>query len=376
MIMDFLKKQFIDVIEWDWQDDDILMWKYPMQDNEIQNGAVLTVRDGQIAVFVNEGQVADVFSPGKHKLTTATLPLLTNLKNWDKLFASPFKSDVLFFNTRLQQGRKWGTTQPVTVRDSEFGMVQVRAFGMYTYRLNDPAEFYKNITGMDTNYTSEQIEPQLRNLINANLANSLGNSPVPFIDLAANQIEMGNEIQKSLVDNFLGLGLSLEAIIVENVSLPPALQEALDKRMTMGVLGDMGAYTQYQTAEAITLAAENEGGIAGIGAGLGVGMNMGNVMGAAMGNQMPNAMNPQMANQMNAQMTGQMPNAQVQAQQAQATMQQPNQAQPNAQPAPASAPQEDYTAKLIKLKTLLDQELITQADFDAAKTEILAKLTQ
>ena len=141
-MMNFISKQFIDVIEWDWQNDDILMWRYPFADNEIQNGASLTVRDGQVAVFINEGQVADIFSPGRYKLNTQTLPILTNLKNWDKLFASPFKSDVLFFNTRLQQGRKWGTAQPVTMRDSDFGMVRIRAFGMYNYRISDVAKFW------------------------------------------------------------------------------------------------------------------------------------------------------------------------------------------------------------------------------------------
>lgn len=352
MIMDFVKKQFIDVIEWDWQDDDLLMWKFPMADNEIQNGASLTVRDGQVAVFVNEGQVADVFTTGRYTLNTQTLPLLTNLKNWDKLFQSPFKSDVLFFNTRLQQGRKWGTAQPVTVRDAEFGMVRVRAFGMYAYKVADVAKFYQSITGTGNSYQTEQIEPQLRNLVNANLANSLGQSNIPFIDLAANQTVMGNTIKDALQASFAEFGLSLEAMIVENVSLPDALQKTLDKRIAMGMIGNLDQYTRYQTAEAIPLAAQNEGGLAGIGAGLGVGMNMGQVMGAAMmGTQQPQTANAQTVDP------------------------QATQPQANSQP-PNTAPQTDFTTKLTQLKTLLDQGLISQADYDEAKTKVLAQLTQ
>lgn len=192
----FIKKQFIDAIEWDWQDDDVLMWKFPMADNEIQNGASLTVRDGQVAVFINEGQIADVFTAGRYELTTETLPVMTNLRNWRMGFDSPFKSDVLFFSTRLQQGRKWGTTQPVTVRDSDFGMVRLRAFGMYSYKINDVTQFYQTITGMNDSYRAEQIEPQLRNLIVSDLASGLGQSQVPFIDLAANQGLMADEIKK------------------------------------------------------------------------------------------------------------------------------------------------------------------------------------
>lgn len=341
MVFGFIKKQFIDVIEWDSQDDDILMWKFPVADNEIQNGATLTVRDGQMAIFVNEGKLADVFDkPGNYVLNTNTLPIMTNLQNWDKAFQSPFKSDVLFFDTRIQQGRKWGTSQPVTVRDAEFGMVRLRAFGMYSYRIADISKFYQNVTGMDDSYQAVQIESQLRNLINANLAGSLGNSPLPFIDLAANQVVMGDEIAKALQPDFEKYGLQLDGIVVENVSLPDALQKTLDKRISMGMIGDLSAYTQYQTAESIPLAAQNEGGMAGIGAGLGVGMNMGQAMTAAMSAQ----------------------------------PQQP--AQQQAQAPQTSAGTTDFTAKLAQLKAMLDQGLIDQADYDEAKGKVLAQLMQ
>ncbi len=329
----FIKKQFIDVIEWDSQADDVLMWRYPMQDNEIQNGAQLTVRDGQMAVFVNEGQVADVFGAGLYTLDTQTLPILTNLKNWDKLFASPFKSDVMFFSTRLQLGRKWGTPQPVTIRDSDFDMIRLRAFGMYSYQLADPALFYKEITGANPLYTTEQVEPQLRNIIVSNLSSAIGASKIPFLDLAANQGVMADQIKVALQPMFERYGLKLDQFVLESLSLPEALQTALDKRISMGMMGDLSKYTQYQVAESIPLAAKNEGGLAGIGAGLAAGMGVGQMM------------------------TGAMAGAQVPA------------------PAPAATPAAtDPAARLGQLKALLDQGLITQADFDSTKAEILKQL--
>lgn len=329
----FIKKQFIDVIEWDSQADDVLMWRYPMQDNEIQNGAQLTVRDGQMAVFVNEGQVADVFGTGLYTLDTQTLPVLTNLKNWDKLFASPFKSDVMFFSTRLQLGRKWGTTQPVTIRDSDFDMIRLRAFGMYSYQLADPALFYREVTGANPLYTSEQLEPQLRNSIVSNLSSAIGASKIPFLDLAANQGVMADQIKVALQPMFERYGLKLDQFVLESLSLPEALQTALDKRISMGMMGDLSKYTQYQVAESIPLAAQNEGGLAGIGAGLAAGMGVGQMM------------------------TGAMAGAQVPA------------------PAPAATPAAtDPAARLGQLKALLDQGLITQADFDSTKAEILKQL--
>ena len=336
----FIKKQFIDAIEWDWQDDEVLMWKFPMADNEIQNGATLTVRDGQVAVFINEGQIADVFTAGRYTLTTETLPVMTNLRNWRMGFDSPFKSDVLFFSTRLQQGRKWGTTQPVTVRDAEFGMVRLRAFGMYSYKINDVTQFYQTITGMNDTYRAEQIEPQLRNLIVSDLASGLGQSEIAFIDLAANQGLMAEEIKKQLQPDFAKYGLAVESFVVENVSLPDELQKTLDKRISMGMIGDINEYTRYQTAEAIQHAAKNEGGMAGIGAGLGVGMNMGQVMSEAMQPRSPQQSTT--------------PSASIQPQ----------------------AEEPDFMARLTQLKALLDQDLISQADYDEAKAKILAQLSQ
>jgi len=330
------------VIEWDSQGDNELMWRYPMQDNEIQNGAKLTVRDGQVAVFVNEGQVADVFTAGLYKLETRTLPVLTNLKNWDKLFASPFKSDVYFVSTRLQLGRKWGTPQPITIRDSDFGMVRLRAFGMYSYKLTDAQKFYTSITGANSTYTAEQLEPQLRNLIVANISTAMASSGVPFLDMAANQGLMADKIKEVLKPLFVNYGLELDNFVVENVSLPEELQKAIDTRISMGMMADLNKYTQYQTANAIPLAAQNEGGMAGVGASMAAGMAMGQAMAGAMNK----AFNP-------------------------AAVAQSVLGEQTASAAPAS---DDPTAKLEKLKGLLDKGLISQADYDTAKADVLKKL--
>ena len=326
----FIRKQFIDVIEWPNPGDDTLMWRFPAEDQEIQTGATLVVRESQQALFVDEGKTADLFGAGTHLLTTQTLPLLTNLKNWDKLFASPFKSDVYFFNLRQQLGRRWGTAQPVTVRDSEFGVVQLRAFGMYDYRISDPAKLFSEVTGVVAQYSREALDEPLRNVVMTRLASVFGSSGIAFLDMAANQVLLSQKMAELLAPDFARLGLTLERFSVESVTLPEAIQQALDERISMGVVGDLNRYTQYQTASAIPLAAQNEGGLAGIGAGVGVGAAIGQAM----------------ATNMNA--------------------------------APAAAPQaagnNDPQARLAQLKALLDQGLITAEDYEKAKAEVLKQL--
>src|SRR5713101_1190519 len=279
-ITDFLKKQFVDVIHWTEDADGVLGYRFPMQDFEIQYGAQLTVRDSQMAVFVNEGTVADVFGPGLYKLTTQTLPLLTNLKNWDKLFQSPFKSDVYFFSTRLQLNQKWGTANPITIRDKEFGAVRMRAFGIYSYKVADPKAFYLNISGTRDIYTVADLEGQLRNTIVSSITDLFGESGIAFLDMAANQDELGAKLRPKVEPMFLQYGLALDRFQVENISLPEDLQKILDQRIGIGVVGDMGRYAQYQTAQSIPIAAANEGGAAGIGAGLGAGVTIGQNMAA------------------------------------------------------------------------------------------------
>ena len=326
----FLRKQFIDVIEWPNPGDDTLMWRFPAEDQEIQTGATLVVRESQQALFVDEGKTADMFGAGTHLLTTQTLPLLTNLKNWDKFFASPFKSDVYFFNLRQQLGRRWGTAQPVTVRDSEFGVVQLRAFGMYDYRISDPAKLFSEVTGVVAQYSREALDEPLRNVVMTRLASVFGSSGIAFLDMAANQVLLSQKMAELLAPDFARLGLTLERFSVESITLPEAIQKALDERISMGVVGDLNRYTQYQTASAIPLAAQNEGGLAGIGAGVGVGAAIGQAM----------------ATNMNA--------------------------------APAAAPQttgnNDPQARLAQLKALLDQGLITAEDYEKAKAEVLKQL--
>ena len=285
-IRDFLAKQFIDVIQWTEPQDGILAYRFPMQDMEIQNGGKLTVRESQMAAFVNEGQVADVFSPGLYTINTRTLPLLTNLMNWDKAFQSPFKSDVYFFSTRLQTNQHWGTANPITIRDKEFGAVRLRGFGIYSYRVSDPRTFYTKVSGTRDVFQVPDIEGQLRNTIVGVMTNTFGASNVPFLDMAANQTALGQQIAEHLKPVFADLGLALDSFVVENLSLPDELQKRLDERIGMGMVGDMGRYTQFQVAQSVPIAAGNEGagGTAGIGAGLGAGL--------AMAQSMMNAIHP------------------------------------------------------------------------------------
>ena len=282
-LMDFIKKQFIDIIQWTEDGDGTLAWRFPMRDMEIQNGGQLVVRESQMAIFVNEGQVADVFTPGTYKLTTQTLPVLTYLKNWDKLFESPFKSDVYFFSTRQQIDQKWGTPQPITIRDKDFGAVRLRAFGNYAYRIADPKLFHTEISGTRESYTVADLEGQLRGLVLQNISNAIAGSGLPFLDLAANQVMFADALAKELAPAFAKIGLQLESMTVQNVSLPEELQKILDQKIGMGMVGnDMGKFMQYQTAQVIPKFAEGSGngggGIAGDAMGLGAGVALGQVL--------------------------------------------------------------------------------------------------
>jgi membrane protease subunit (stomatin/prohibitin family) len=278
-LRDFIAKQWIDVIEWVEPEEGILAYRYPMQDREIQNGGKLTVRDSQAAVFVNEGKVADAFGPGLYTLNTQTLPILTYLKNWDKAFKSPFKSDVYFFSTRIQTDQHWGTQNPITIRDKEFGAIRLRGFGIYSYHLSDAKSFYSKISGTREMYRVADLEGQLRNTIIAKMTDAFAASQVPFLDMAANQGVLAEKISETLKPSFTEYGLTLDTFVVENLSLPEELQKVLDQRISMNVLSDMGKFTQYQVAQAIPIAAGNEGGGAvGMGAGLGAGVAMGQAM--------------------------------------------------------------------------------------------------
>ncbi len=278
-LRDFLSKQFIDVIDWVEPEDGILAYRYPMQDREIQNGGKLTVRDSQMAIFVNEGKAADAFGPGLYTLNTQTLPILTYLQNWDKAFQSPFKSDVYYFSTRIQTNQHWGTPNPITIRDREFGAVRVRGFGIYTYHISDPKTFYTKVSGTRDVYRVEDLDGQLQNTIVARITDTFAGSNLPFLDMAANQAELADKIAEQLKKGFADFGLALDSFVVENLSLPDELQQILDQRIGMNMVGDMARYTQYQVAQSIPIAAGNEGGgAAGVGAGLGAGVAMGQAM--------------------------------------------------------------------------------------------------
>ncbi|MEO5670141.1 MAG: SPFH domain-containing protein [Ramlibacter sp.] len=344
-LMDFIKKQFIDIIQWTEDGEGTLAWRFPMRDMEIQYGGSLTVRESQMAVFVNEGKVADVFGPGMYKLTTQTIPVLTYLKNWDKLFESPFKSDVYFFSTRQQVDQRWGTSQPITIRDKDFGAVRLRAFGNYNFRVADPKLFHTQISGTRELYTVSELEGQLRGTVLQHISDAIAQSGIPFLDLAANQIEFARALSTAVAPSFEAIGLKLEGMTVQNVSLPEELQKLLDQRIGMGMVGnDMGKFMQYQTAQAIPEMAKGAasgggGSVAGDAMGLGAGIAMGQVL----------AQN----------------------------LQKGLQGTPSAEGQPAAAAAikpDDVMATLEKLGELKTKGILTQEEFDTKKAELLKKL--
>ncbi|MGA2740164.1 MAG: SPFH domain-containing protein [Bryobacteraceae bacterium] len=274
-IRSFLEKQFIDVIQWNEPEDGVLATRYPMADMEIQNGGQLTVRESQMAAFVNEGKVADVLGPGLHTLNTRNLPLLTDLLNWDKGFESPFKSDVYFFSTRLQMDQRWGTPTPITFREREFGGARLRAYGIYAYRIADPRVFFTNVCGTRDVYRVEDLEGQLRNTIVARITDVIAPAEVAFLDMAANQAALAEKVAAQLQTAWSALGLALHSFVIENLSLADELQKVLDQRIGMNIAGNLSQYTQFQAAQAVQVAAANPGGAAGAGVGLGAGVALG-----------------------------------------------------------------------------------------------------
>ena len=274
----FLTKQFIDVIQWNEPEPGILAWRYPMLDQEIQNGGKLTVRESEMAMFVDQGRIADVFGPGLYTLKTANLPILTDLLNWDKDFQSPFKSDVYFFSTHLQIDQKWGTATPITFRDKEFGAIRLRSYGIYSYRITDPRIFFKQISGTRQSYFAYELEDQLRNTIVARMTDIFANSGLQYLDMTANETALAQRIFDQMKPTFASIGLELTQFVVENISLPEELQRSLDQRIGMNIVGDLDKYTQFAAAQSMSIAAANTGGGAGIGMGLGAGAAVAQVM--------------------------------------------------------------------------------------------------
>lgn len=325
-IFDFLSKQFVDVIDW-VDEPGTLAIRYPMQNREIQNGAQLTVRSGQTALLVNEGEVADAFLPGLHTLETGNLPVLTALMNWDKGFASPFKTDVYFYSQKEQTGLKWGTAQPVTVRDKEFGALRIRAFGSYSFRIEDVPSFAVKVMGSLDRLTVADMEPQLRASIATAIATALGGGDIAFIDLAANQAALSETLAAAVEPAFAQWGLRCTSFYIESLSLPEEVQAHLDKASSMRVVGDLDRFVRFQSAQAIETAAAQSGGVAGAGAGMAAGMAIGQTMTGGMG-----------------------------------------------APQPPAAPGEDAYAQIEKLHKLMTMGALTQQEFDAKKAELLARI--
>jgi membrane protease subunit (stomatin/prohibitin family) len=291
-IWDRLKNELIDIIEWTDDSTNTMVWRFPRFQNEIKNGAQLTVRESQVAVFVNEGKIADIYQPGRVELDTRNMPILTTLKGWKYGFNSPFKVEVYFVNTKTFTDNKWGTKNPIMLRDPEFGPIRLRAFGTYAIKVTDASKFIKEISATQGHFTTEEVTEQLRNLIVTRFTDAVAESKIPVLDLAANYDELSKFISAKINPEFGEYGLEVTKFLVENISLPPEVETALDKRSSMGILGNLSQYAQFQAANALEQAAKNGGGNPGLE------MGMGFVMAQQMG---------QMFNQQNAQTNQQTP---------------------------------------------------------------------
>ncbi|HET6214690.1 MAG TPA: SPFH domain-containing protein [Micromonosporaceae bacterium] len=274
-IVDKLRGEFVDIVEWLDDSRDTMVWRFPRHDNEIKMGAKLVVRESQTAVFVNEGTIADAFEPGTYTLETQNMPILSTLKGWKYGFHSPFKAEVYFVNTRQFTDLKWGTQNPVILRDAEFGMVRLRAFGAFAVRVVDPAKFLTELVGTDPQFRTEEVQEYLRQSMVSRLGTALANAGVPLLDLAAHQDAIGVQLAGILSEDLVPVGIEVTKFIIENISVPPEVEQALDKRSQLGIVGDLGRYTQFQAANAMEDAAQNPGGGAGDGIGLGMGIAVG-----------------------------------------------------------------------------------------------------
>ena len=362
-LFDWAKAQFIDIIEWVDGSRDTLVYRFPIYRKEIQNGAKLTVREGQAAVFVNEGQIADVFGPGMYELNTRNLPILATLKGWKYGFQSPFKAEVYFVSTRMFTDQKWGTPNPVMLRDKDFGVLRLRAFGTYAMRVVDAGAFMKQHLGTSGELDADSIVGHLRNIVVSRFADTLGESEIAALDLAAKYDELAFTMQQSLNETFKSQGLGLENVAIENISLPPAVEKALDTRSEMAVIGDMNRFTQYQAANSLETAAANQG-MGGAAMGMGAGFAFGNVMtnhmamahAAGRGYAAPDAFGGAMQ-----------PGPAMAAGAAGA-------AAAAAAPAPAPAAAEGPEARLAKIAGLLEKGLITAEEAAAHRAKVLEDL--
>jgi len=337
-IWDKISSQFIEIIEWVDDSHDTLVWRFPVRANEIKNGAKLVVREGQSAVFVNEGKLADSFAPGTYTLTTQNLPILATLKGWKYGFNSPFKAEVYFVSTTTFTDQKWGTQNPIMLRDPEIGPVRVRAFGAFAVRVLDASKFIRTVAGTDGRFEIDEIIGQLKSALVSRFTNAVAQAKIPVLDLAANYEDVGKRVFPELQKDFEELGLTLTKFIIENISLPPEVEKILDKRSEMGLIGNIGAFAQYQAASAIPDAAKAGNSFAGAGMGLAIGAAMGNQMAGAFGQQ-----------------------------------QQPPAPAP-APAAPAAAGPGDMIERLKKLDALKAAGVLTEEEYSKKRAEILASL--
>ncbi|QZD88949.1 SPFH domain-containing protein [Qipengyuania aurantiaca] len=333
--MGWFSKQLIDVLEWEEKPGQ-LAWRFPVEDNEIQYGANLTVRDGQQAIFLDNGKLADSFGPGLFELDTQNLPIITSLENWAKGFESPFKSDVTFFSTREITGLKWGTAQPITVRDPEFGAIRIRAFGTYSFRIAEVDQFYRTTFANLPELWITDIEPQMRSIISTSLAAVLGSADTAFLDLAADQQKLSDLLRQAADNATDQWGIKIPTLFVESLSLPDAVQDAIDSGSSMRALGDLGQYARFKAADTLDEAAQASGGVAGAGAGVAAAMALGQTMSGGLMGQ------PAIA--------------------------------PPATPAAAAASDTDPLEMIEKLHKLHVAGALSEEEFAAKKAELLARL--
>jgi len=334
ILSNFVKSQFIEVIEWLDPAHDTIVWRYPVANQEIKMGAQLTVRESQIGVFINQGVIADIFQPGNYTLTTQNMPVLTKLLSWKTGFNSPFKAEVYFVSSKLFTDRKWGTPQPITLRDPEFGAVRLRAFGNYSFRVKDAARFIKDVSGTDGQFETDEIEGQIKRALLSGFTDTLAELKVPMLDLATHYDEVGKAMKGKLGQEMLETyGLELQKFLIENISLPPELEKSLDQRIKMNMMGDPSKFMQFQIAESIPDAAKTQNSMAGMGMGLASGMQMANAMSQSM-------------------------SAATQPQQ-------------QAAPATAAPAENSLEDKLKKLKAAFDAGLLDEGEFKAKKAKLL-----
>ena len=263
---------------------DTMVYRFERYGNEIKYGAMLTVRESQVAILVNEGRIADVYQPGLYKLETNNMPIMTTLESWPHGFNSPFKAEVYFFNMRRFTDLKWGTKNPIMLRDKEFGPLRIRAYGTYAVKIKNPEVFSKEIVGTNGHFRTGEISDQLRNLITSRFSTIIGEANIPVLDLAGNYDDLSNFVSTRITPEFLDYGLEISNMLIENISLPEEVEQALDKRTSMGIVGNLNDYTKFQTAEAMKVAAANPSGAASAGIGMGMGFGMANEMTKAFGN--------------------------------------------------------------------------------------------